>query len=76
LQPIQEKRGPKNYTLELAIGQLLPELDDALLSMNVGEEKEVMAKFPDDYGDKALAGSSATVSVQALVEKKSTSGVG
>lgn len=47
---------PKQYTLELGAGQLLPELDAGLMSMKVGETKEIVATFPSDYDDKLLAG--------------------
>src|SRR5882672_4355475 len=43
----------------LGAGTVLAELDAALRGMQVGEEKEVPARFPDDYGAKAVAGKDA-----------------
>jgi trigger factor len=43
----------------LGAGTVLPELDAALRGMQVGEEKEVPARFPDDYGAKVVAGKDA-----------------
>jgi trigger factor len=43
----------------LGAGTVLSELDAALRGMQVGEEKEVPARFPDDYGAKAVAGKDA-----------------
>jgi len=43
----------------LGAGTVLPELDAALRGMQAGEEKEVPARFPDDYGAKAVAGKNA-----------------
>src|SRR5260221_8452951 len=43
----------------LGAGTVLAELDAALRGMQVGEEKEVPARFPEDYGAKAVAGKDA-----------------
>jgi trigger factor len=43
----------------LGAGTVLAELDAALRGMQVGEEQEVAARFPDDYGAKAVAGKAA-----------------
>jgi trigger factor len=43
----------------LGAGTVLAELDAALRGMRAGEEKEVPARFPDDYGAKAVAGKEA-----------------
>src|SRR5260221_994159 len=43
----------------LGAGTVLAELDAALRGMQVGEEKEVPASFPEDYGAKAVAGKDA-----------------
>ena len=47
----------------LGAGTILPELDTALRGMGVGEEKSVPARFPDDYGAKAVAGKDAVFKV-------------
>ena len=48
----------------LGAGTILAELDAALKGMSVGEEKSVPARFPDNYGAKAVAGKDAVFSVQ------------
>ncbi len=52
----------------LGAGTILAELDTALRGMGVGEEKSVPARFPDDYGAKAVAGKEAvfTVNVKSV----------
>ena len=48
----------------LGAGTILAELDAALRGMQVGEEKSVPARFPDDYGAQAVAGKDAVFSVR------------
>jgi trigger factor len=52
----------------LGAGTILAELDTALHGMKVGEEKQVPAHFPDDYGAKAVAGKDAqfTIAVKLI----------
>jgi trigger factor len=47
----------------LGAGTILQELDAALHGMKVGEQKQVPARFPDDYGAKAVAGKQAVFDV-------------
>lgn len=54
-----DKTKTKAYTVEVGTGQVLKELDEALLTMKVGEERDVKAAFPADYHDKELAGKDA-----------------
>lgn len=67
----EKKEPPRNFTVELGAGRLLPELEKALLEMPVGGElRAVEAKFPDDYEDKALVGKEATFEVRILELKR------
>lgn len=50
-----DKTQTKQYNVELGNDQVLKELDEALLTMKVGDEKDVITKFPEDYHDKELA---------------------
>jgi trigger factor len=43
----------------LGAGAILAELDAALHGMSVGDEKQVAARFPDDYAAKTVAGKEA-----------------
>jgi len=56
----------------LGTGAILAELDAALHGMRVGESRTVPARFPDDYGAKAVAGKDALFAVTVkLVEAQS-----
>ncbi|MFM2287457.1 MAG: hypothetical protein RL684_600 [Pseudomonadota bacterium] len=48
----------------LGAGSILAELDAALHGMSVGDEKDVPARFPDDYGAQAVAGKQALFHVK------------
>jgi trigger factor len=56
----------------LGAGTILAELDTALRGMSVGAEKTVPARFPDDYGAKAVAGKDAqfTINVKSIESQK------
>ena len=56
----------------LGAGTILAELDAALRGMAIGEEKTVPARFPDDYGAKAVAGKDAvfTIKVKAIQSQR------
>ncbi|HEX4025326.1 MAG TPA: trigger factor [Steroidobacteraceae bacterium] len=53
--------GGKGTGLRVTIGthQILPELEQALIGMSAADTKTVAARFPDDYGAKAVAGKQA-----------------
>lgn len=68
--PGKTKDEPKEFTVEVGVEKLLPELDSAILSMKVGERKEVAVKFPKEYGDQELAGQDGTFDVELLDVKK------
>ena len=48
----------------LGAGTILAELDQALHGMSAGESKTVTARFPENYGAKAVAGRSAQFDVK------------
>ncbi len=56
-----EFRGGTGKGLAVQVGakQILPELDQALLGMSVGESRTVKTRFPDDYGSPDVAGKDA-----------------
>ncbi len=60
------------YTIELGAGQVMPELETALLGLTVGGETSVTSKFPEDHQDKELAGQEAVYQVKLLELKKKT----
>jgi len=56
----------------LGAGMILQELDAALIGMKAGEEKQVPARFPDDYAAKSVAGKDAQFALRVrLVEAQS-----
>lgn len=54
----------EDLAVVLGGGTILAELDAALHGMSVGEHREVAARFPDDYGAKAVAGKQAQFSIR------------
>jgi trigger factor len=60
----------KPFTVELGTGKLIPELDEAFLKMKAGETRATAAKFPDDFGDKELAGKEADFTLKLVELKK------
>jgi trigger factor len=53
----------------LGAGTILPELDAALHGATLGETKVVPARFPDEYGAKAVAGKEASFTLKVkLIE--------
>ena len=49
----------ENYDLTIGSGSFIPGFEDQLVGMNIGEEKDVNVTFPEDYGQKDLAGKAA-----------------
>lgn len=55
-QPHESTPKNENFVVKLGDGRVIKDLDDGLVGMKVGEEKEINATFPDDYHGKELAG--------------------
>jgi len=49
----------EDYVLELGSGSFIPGFEDQLVGAEVGKPVDVKVKFPDDYGNKELAGKDA-----------------
>lgn len=58
-----------DHVLELGSGSFIDGFEDQLVGMKRGEEKEIAVTFPQEYGNKELAGKDATFKV-ALKEIK------
>ncbi len=67
-----KKEAPSSFTVELGTGKLIPEIDQALMEMSVGEAREVQGTFPDDYNEKPLAGKKANFQCKLVEIKKRT----
>ncbi|MEO6068703.1 MAG: trigger factor [Gemmatimonadota bacterium] len=46
------------YSLVLGQGQAIPELEERVMELSLGEDREVEVKFPDDYPEEAKRGKS------------------
>ena len=64
------KEEPRSYTVELGAERVLPNVEKALMSMKVGDSQEVEETFPEEYGDKDVAGKTALFTVKLLELKK------
>lgn len=53
----------ENYELEIGSGQFIPGFEDQMLGMKAGEVKDVNVTFPENYGEKSLAGKPAVFKV-------------
>lgn len=65
-----KKEEAKSYTVEVGMEKLLPNIDKALMEMEVGETRKVEETFPKDYQDKELAEKEAVYEVKLLELKK------
>ena len=63
-EPFSGGEGEK-VPVVLGRGGMLPDFENGLLGMQVGEEKDVSVDFPDDYGAAELAGRTAIFHVTA-----------
>ncbi|MCD8307954.1 MAG: trigger factor [Clostridia bacterium] len=62
----------EGYDLVLGSGSFIPGFEDQVVGMSIGETKDVLVKFPDDYqGGENLAGKDARfeVKVNSITEK-------
>ncbi len=55
-KPFVETQKTENFAVTIGDGQILPEFDDGLIGMQVGEDKEIQVQFPADYENDQLAG--------------------
>lgn len=70
-EPLNEVKAD-NYPVQLGAKAIMPELEEALVGMKAGEEKDVPLTFPEDYPDKSFANKTLTfhVTVNEIKEKK------
>lgn len=66
----QRKDEPKEFTVEIGQGRLLPEIEAALPGFSLGERRQVPAIFPAEYADKTLAGRPVVFDLELLELKK------
>ena len=49
----------ENYELKIGSGQFIPGFEDQMVGMQAGTEKDITVTFPENYGEKSLAGKEA-----------------
>jgi trigger factor len=55
----------QNYVLEVGAGQALPEFDEAVIGLELGEGKTVSVNYPEDFPNKEVAGRVVEFSLKA-----------
>ena len=62
----------ENYSLEIGSNTFIPGFEDAVIGMKTGEERDINVTFPEDYGEKSLAGAPVVfkVKVNEIKEKQ------
>ncbi len=53
----------ENYVLEVGGGHALPQFEDAVAGLELGEQRTVQVKYPDDYPNKESAGKTVDFSL-------------
>ncbi len=59
-----ENTAVEDYQYQLGSGQFLPDLEEGIVGMSVGEERQVAVTFPEDYGAEELAGKTVDFTVR------------
>lgn len=54
----------ENQTLEIGSGHFIPGFEEQMIGMNIGEEKDLQVKFPDEYHAENLKGKDAVFHVK------------
>lgn len=52
-----------NYELQIGSGQFIPGFEDQMIGMKAEESKDIHVTFPQNYGEKSLAGKEAVFKV-------------
>jgi trigger factor len=55
-QPHEATQKTENFVVKIGEGRVIKDLDEGLVGMRVGQDKEVEVNFPEDYFSKDLAG--------------------
>ena len=66
----QEPRTETGYAFLTGSGTVLPEIDQAVVGMRAGEEREVGVRFADDHRNEALRGRAGKASVRVVEVKE------
>jgi trigger factor len=63
-KPFEPTKKTDNFMVKIGDGQVIKDLDDGLIGMKSGDEKEIEATFPKDYFKKELVGEQVTFHVK------------
>ncbi len=63
-KPFEPTKKTDNFMVKVGDGQVIKDLDDGLVGMKIGEEKQIEATFPEDYFKKELVGEQVTFQVK------------
>ena len=66
----QEPRTETGYAFVIGGGSVLPEIDQAVVGMRGGEEREVGVRFADDHRNESLRGRAGTATVRVVEVKE------
>ena len=67
----QDGQEPRPYRFVIGEGQAIPDVEEAILSLAVGEQGDFTARFPDDFPDEASRGVEQRLRIQLTgVERK------
>jgi trigger factor len=55
-EPFEPTKKTENFIIKVGNGQIVKDLDDGMIGMAVGEERQVPVTFPDDYFKEELVG--------------------
>lgn len=58
------------YTFEVGSGRVLPEMDEAVLGLQVGDERTVAVRFPDGHPREELRGRSGQLTLRVVEVKE------
>ena len=59
-----ENGSGKDETVVLGSNKYIPGYEEQMVGLNVGDDKEIKVKFPDDYREKSLAGKDASFHIK------------
>ncbi len=63
-QPFEPTKKTENFIIKVGSGQIVKDLDDGLIGMQSGEERQVEVTFPDDYFKEELVGQAVVFKVK------------
>lgn len=62
-QPFEEAQKTENFTMKIGGSQISKELDDNIIGMKLGETKDIVITFPEDYKNQKIANQTISFNV-------------